>query len=59
MMNLKNKDGRLLKWPSIAELLRKDGMTVLKTTQKRKQLWFVSQSNAILPTDAAEQEAIA
>lgn len=59
MMNLKNKDGRLLKWPSIAELLSKDGMTVLKTTQKRRQLWFVSQFNAILPTDAAEQEAIA
>lgn len=59
MMNLKNEDGRLLKWPSIAKLLRKDGMTVLKTTEKRKQLWFVSRANGILPTGAAEQEAIA
>lgn len=59
MMNLKNEDGRLLKWPSIAKLLRKDGMTVLKTTEKRKQLWFVSRANGILPTYAAEQEVVA
>ena len=59
MMNLKNEDGRLLKWPSIVKLLRKDGMTVLKTTEKRKQLWFVSRANGILPTDAAEQEVVA
>lgn len=59
MMNLKNEDGRLLKWPSIAELLSKDGMTVQKTTEKRKQLWFVSQDSSLLPTCESRWEVVA
>lgn len=59
MINLKNEDGRLLKWPSIAKLLSKDGMTVQKTTENRKQLWFVSQDSSLRPTCESRWEAIA
>lgn len=40
-MNLKNKDGRKLKWPSIYKLLEKDGLIVTKQKRNGKQCWLV------------------
>lgn len=41
IMNLKNKDGRMLKWSSIHELLAKDGVTVTKQKRNGRQCWIL------------------
>lgn len=45
-MNLKNKDGRELKWSSIHELLAKDGITVTKQKRNGRQCWILHSASS-------------
>ena len=40
-MQLKNDNGRLMKWPSIKELLKKDGLTVVPIKHGGRRAWTV------------------
>ena len=50
-MNLKNKDGRELKWSTIHGLLAKDGVTVTKQKRNGQRCWI------LYPADASEEVA--
>lgn len=41
IMDLKNKDGRALKWPSIHKRLAKDGVIVTKQKKNGRQCWIL------------------
>ena len=50
-MNLKNENGRMLKWSSIHDLLAKDGVMVTKHKQNGRQCWLLHPT--MISKDAA------